>query len=152
MCMRIYTVLFFNFYFLCANKFLVYTVHFVFVHQWLSSYITGLKDLTLETDHESLLAFLKTGNLDEFKLIIQRFRTMLMNTHMRAHTHTHVPNQGLQTPPVRGNNRKKEKNAKTTVFFSLNDFSTLDQGSMEGFTINSLKICVFCRSFISSLK
>lgn len=78
MCMRIYTVLFFNFYFLCANKFLVYTVHFVFVHQWLSSYITGLKDLTLETDHESLLAFLKTGNLDEFKLIIQRFRTMLM--------------------------------------------------------------------------
>lgn len=76
--MRIYTVLFFNFYFLCANKFLVYTVHFVFVHQWLSSYITGLKDLTLETDHESLLAFLKTGNLDEFKLIIQRFRTMLM--------------------------------------------------------------------------
>ena len=43
-----------------------------------SDYITGIKDLTLETDHRPLLALLKQKNLDELPPRIQRFRMRLM--------------------------------------------------------------------------
>ena len=43
-----------------------------------ASYILGLKDLTIETDHKPLLALLKTKNLDELSPRIQRFRMKLM--------------------------------------------------------------------------
>lgn len=43
-----------------------------------SEYITGLKDLKIETDHKPLLALLKTKNLDELTPRIQRFRMRLM--------------------------------------------------------------------------
>ncbi|KAK7096429.1 hypothetical protein V1264_005727 [Littorina saxatilis] len=43
-----------------------------------SVYITGLADLTIETDHKPLLALLKTKNLDELTPRIQRFRMRLM--------------------------------------------------------------------------
>lgn len=44
----------------------------------LASYIVGLKDLVIETDHKPLLALLKTRNLDELSPRIQRFRMRLM--------------------------------------------------------------------------
>jgi hypothetical protein len=43
-----------------------------------ADYITGLKDLTIETDHKPLLALLKTKGLEDLPPRIQRFRMRLM--------------------------------------------------------------------------